>query len=204
MTIQQVIDLAKNGELKNLAVKDDTEAVIGFINLGLIELYKRFTLVTKEQVIELLDSQEIYSLPTDCLSIVAAYGEVDENSGKVVDVLPINVEDNPLSINTINWKEVQIPVHIAGSYISLIYVAAPAYLTIADVDSTLELPVQLLEALLHYIGYRAHGSVNGSIQAENNTHYQRFELSCNRVVELGMLTSDDLDMNVKFGMRGFA
>ncbi len=203
MTVQQVVDLARNGELKNLAVKDDNEAIIGYINLGLIELHKRFILDMKEHIVELVDNQEIYPLPADCMYIATAYGEIDRESNGAVNVLPINVEDNPLSINTINWKEVQIPLYIAGSYVSLVYVTIPEYLTVANIGDTIALPIQLLEALLHYVGYRAHGSVNGNVQEENNTHYQRFELSCKRVEELGLFTMDDLDMDDKFNMRGF-
>ena len=202
MTVQQVIDLAAGGELKNLAVKDDTEAIVGYINLGLIELYKRFTLELKEVVVELVNGQDVYNLPADCMYIVAAYGEV-ERTGSAVNILPINVEDNPLSVNTINWKQVQIPLASSNTYVSLVYVVSPTYLSVADLETEIQIPIQLLEALLHYIGYRAHGSINGSIQAENNTHYQRFDLSCQRVQQLGLLTADDLDMDARFGMRGF-
>ena len=197
MTVQQVIDLAAGSELKTLAVRTDTNAVIGYINLGLIELYKRFTLELKEHIVELVDGQAIYTLPSDCMYIVAAYGEVDKDSGEKVNILPINTEDDPLSINTISWKQVQIPLATTGSYISLIYVASPAY--IVNAEEILELPPQLLEALLHYIGYRARCSVDDA----NNTHYQRFELSCQRVLQLGLLTSDDLDMSSKTVKGGF-
>lgn len=201
MTVQQVIDLAAGGELKTLAVRTDTNAVIGYINLGLIELYKRFTLELKEHIVELVDGQDIYTLPSDCMYIVAAYGEVDAELGEQTNQLPVNVEDNPLSVNTVSWKQVQIPLSSDNNYVSLVYVAAPTY--VINAEETLELPPQLLEALLHYIGYRAHGSINGNVDGENNTHYQRFELSCQRVQQLGLLTADDLDMTAKLNKGGF-
>ena len=34
MTAQDVINLAKNAELKQLAIKDDDLAVLGYLNLG--------------------------------------------------------------------------------------------------------------------------------------------------------------------------
>jgi hypothetical protein len=43
----------------------------------------------------------------------------------------------------------------------------------------------MLEALLHYIGYRAHGSINGNVNQENNTHYMRFDKSCNLLAREG-------------------
>lgn len=203
MILQDVVNLAKNGELSNLSVKDDTQTILGFINLGMLELYKRFTLDIKEHIIELDASMEIYSMPSDFMWIVAAYGEVDETSTDVVNVLSVNVEDDPLSINTVSWNKVQVPLAVSGAYISIIYAASPGMVTEDGLASDLELPPQLVEALLHYVGYRAHMSMDGNVQAENNTHYQRFEAACVRAKADGVLTADDMDMSARFSARGF-
>ena len=44
MTVRQIADLAKNSELNGIALANRDEAVIGFMNLGILELYKRFQL----------------------------------------------------------------------------------------------------------------------------------------------------------------
>ena len=44
MTVRQVIDLARGRELRQLAVKDDITTLLGYYNMGVIELYKRFPL----------------------------------------------------------------------------------------------------------------------------------------------------------------
>lgn len=214
MTVQQVIDIASMGELKNLSVSKDTTDVLSFINLGMIELYKRFPLNVNEVVITLgstgdtvnpytMINDEIYKMPSDFMWIVAAYEEVPEDSEEVVIEVPINEEDNPLSLNTISWNKVQIPITVTGSFISIIYVASPIYYTSLDLEADLELPPQMLEALLHYIGYRGHTSVTGEIQAEHTTHYTRFEASCARIERMGMFTSDDLSLKGRISTRGF-
>jgi hypothetical protein len=203
LTIQQVVELARAGELNNISVKDDYEAILTFINLGLIELYKRFPLHTKEHIIELQDGVEIYDMPEDFMWMVSAYDEVDELSNNIVSEIPINEEDNPASINIINWKQVQIPVTAAGAYISIIYVASPEWVTEDDMAEDIALPAQMIEALLHYIGYRGHGSVNGNINAENSTHYQRFEISCARIQKMGMYSNDDVSTRNRIYDRGF-
>ena len=204
MTVEKVIDLAVRGELKKLAVKDDTDSIISFINLGMIELYKRFPLDTEEIIIELgritdsNDSYErisdtVYKLPNDLMYISAAYEEDGTEIG-------INKEDDPLSIMTISWNKIQVPVATSGAFISVIYVKEPALIvnTPEALAEDIELPVQLVEALLHYIGYRGHGSIDGNIQAENNTHYQRFEASVQRAKMLGVMTADGpLSRNVQ-------
>jgi hypothetical protein len=193
MTIQGLVDLAISSELKNIAIKSDVAAVVGYMNLGLIELYKRFPLSVKEHLIELQDGIEIYDMPEDFMWIVSAYDEVPEDSDDIVADIPINEEDNPASLNTISYNQVQIPVTVTGAMVSIIYVSSPIYYTEADLAETLPIPPQMVEALLHYIGYRGHGALDGNIQAENNTHYQRFEMSCARIEQMGMFTSDDLN-----------
>ena len=203
MTATEVISLAREGELKTLAVKDDLDAVIGFINLGLIELYKRFPIEVDEYLITLDPSQTIYDLPNDCMWLVAAYGEVPAGSTEEVNQLQINDEENPLSINTVAWNKVQIPLSITGDTVSIIYVSSPTLVTSATLDIDLPIPSQMIEALLNYIGYRGHGSVNGNIQAESNTHYQRFEASIKRIKNLGMFTSESVNMDGRISDRGF-
>ena len=194
MLISRVIEQARSGELNNLSVEGFTDTkVISYINLGLIELYKRFSLRTEEAVITMRDSKTIYTLSdvdTD-VSIetgidVMVITEVYDEGGAL---LPINVESDDYSILTPSYNTIQVPYPAEGEILSVIFTAGPIYISV-DTQS-LEIPISLLEALLHYIGYRAHGAIDGNIQTENNTHYQRFEASCNRAIALGIVTADD-------------
>jgi hypothetical protein len=208
MTVDSLIEMAVNSELRGIAVSDDTETIINYINLGLIELYKRFPIETKELLLTLEGDSEIYILPEDCMYIVAAYGEVDEQSDQKVNELPINEEHHPLSINTVAWNKIQVPSAIEGNIISIIYAASPELIrydeeTGAHNYQDVPIPASMIEALLHYVGYRAHAAVNGSIQAEHTTHYTRFEASCARIEGLGVFTRDDLNMDNRISMRGF-
>ena len=109
MTVRQVIDLAGTSELNGLMIAGKDEVVLGFINLGVLELYKRFALRNEEYIIELVDGVDIYTMPANYMWAVAAYGEVDIRSTETVNQLPINEEDNPLSVNSVGWNKLQIP-----------------------------------------------------------------------------------------------
>lgn len=193
MTVEQVIEHARSGELSNLTAEGFTdETMLLYINLGIIELYKRFALSTADALLTMRTVKTIYSLdgndvdvdlPKAFMYIIGVY---DENG----EELNINVESDPYSIMTPSFNEVQIPNPADGDMISIIYGAEPIYLT--SVSQNIPIPVTMLEALLHYVGYRAHGAVNGEIQAENSTHYQRFEASCSRLKTLGIMTPDDV------------
>lgn len=203
MTVGQVIDLANNGELKGIKVAEKPSVVLGYLNLGVLELYKRFQLKVEEYIVELVDNVDIYMLPADCMWIIAAYGEVDIRSTETVNQLPINEEDNPLSINTVGWNKIQVPVSVTGAYLSLIYVASPATYTMDDLDVEINLPSQMIEAVLAYIGYRANSIKDTGVQTEDSVYYQRFEASCEKLRSYGMFNSDDMYMNKRLATRGF-
>lgn len=203
MTVGQVIELAKVSEMNGLVLAENTTAVLGFLNLGMLELYKRFSLRVEEHIITLQDGVDIYTMPTDYMWVIAAYGEVDIRSTETVNELPINEEDNPISVNTVGWNKVQVPVSVSGAYISIIYVAKPDEYELGDLAVEINLPPQMIEALLAYIGYRANSTIDSGIQSEDNAWYIRFDSSCNRIRQESMINSDDMFMNSRISKRGF-
>ena len=203
MTVGQIIDLAKNGELNGLNVGSKPEVLVGYMNLGVLELYKRFQLKVEEYVIELQNNVDIYTMPTNYMWMLAAYGEVPIDSVENVNILPINEEDNPLSINTVGWNKVQVPVSVGGAYISIIYVASPSTYTVNELNVEVDIPAQMIEALLAYMGYRANSAIDTGVQTEDSIYYQRFEASCEKLRQFGMFNSDDMFMNKRIALRGF-
>lgn len=203
MTVKQVIDLAKASELTGLPAASKDETVLGFINLGVLELYKRFTLSVEEWIIALEDGQSYYTAPEDFMWIIAAYGEVGMDSVQEVNVLPVNEEDNPLSINTVGWNKVQVPLSVTGAYVSIIYAATPEVYSITDMNKTVNIPPQMIEALLAYIGWRANSTIDTGIQTEDTVWYNRFESSCSRLEVKGFINANDMVMTNRLNMRGF-
>lgn len=203
MKLSTIIRQAKSGELNNLAVKSDEAVIVDYINLAMIALYARFPLKVEEAMLNLQTAKTLYKLDgTDV--------DVEVNGGPIVedDVLAVldafdergrigvNDEADDLSIFTVNYNTIQVPIAVEGSYISVMYQAAPEEVEYVDsgdgtaTDVDVMLPKQLLEPLLHYIGYRAHGAVEGNVQAENNTHLMRFEAACKKAETMGMTPAD--------------
>ena len=207
MLIQDFLSLAREGELRNINLSDEayTETILGYINLGLIELYKRFPLKTKEFLIA-NTSEGTFTLPDDCMQVIEAYGSIPTASGDplVID-LPLNDVDSPYSVYIPTYNQVQIPFMENDVVVSIIYAATPPYLTMLDVTNNIPLPIpdQLIEALLNYVGYRAHGSMDSNVNSETTTHYQRFENSCKRVELLGLYIFDGTSAKNRLYERGF-
>ena len=195
MIISQAIDLMAEAELKQLSVKTDKVAVRGFINSGILELYKRFNLWEAEAVITMVDGKLIYTLDgTDVdvamdlsdhefLMVEGAFEETGEQ-------MTLNDEKDAYGAATPKYNTLEIVEVVVGGLISVIYRAAPVFLT--HEKAVIPLPPQFNEALFNYVGYRGHGSVKGDIKSENNTHYMRFEASCERIKKEGLYNQDDL------------
>ena len=183
MTVGDVVTQLKYGELRSLATKDDNVAITSYINLALIALYGRFKLKKSEQLISMVNNIVEYTLNPDLMTIDAIY---DENG----DEFALDDETSLFSINQVDFNTIQVPNPITGTTISVVYLTAPQTLIYVDATSLndiVPIPQQLLEPLLHYIGYRAHGAMNGDIKAENNTHYMRYEASVKRIKDLGLI-----------------
>ena len=203
MTIAHVIAQARSGELSNLSETGfNDDKIMLYISLGLIELYKRFNLSTGEALLTISEGKAFYRLDGTDSDVVLEgpymylIGAFDEDGNE----LALNNEDDPFSVLTPRFNVVQIPYPIAGKVLSLMYGQEPPIIT--QTTDILPIPLTLLEALLHYIGYRGHGAINGNIQAENNTHYQRFEASVNRARTLGVINQDDSIIK-RANSRGF-
>lgn len=219
MKLSFVLEEARSGELSSLSTKDKTDRkIVTYINLALIALYGRFQLATEEAIIRLRPDipKTIYTMSSadadvrvgpramvddEFMSIVSAF---DEDGSEIT----VNDTNDPKSVLTVSYNQVQVPLLADSGYISLIYRKNPTLVVFMDdgngnaLDTDVQLPLQLLEALLHYVGYRAHGALDGNINTEQNTHYMRFEQACKRAEELGVLTADDT-MSKSVQLKGF-
>lgn len=205
MLISDAIALLKSAELKQLSVKNNDKAIMGFINFGILELYKRFNLWEKEFLITQVTDVLIYDLDGTDLNVTMDLTDhqfmmvermFDEDDFQMV----LNDDTDKESIITPRYNQVEFTKTLDDTEISGIYRAAPVFLD--NEKDTIPLPPQFFEALFHYVGYRGHGSVKGDIKSENNSHYMRFEKSCDRVKYDGLFIQDDL-VSSKFVDRGF-
>lgn len=178
MTASEVITLAIDGELKNLALSEEPNIILGYINLGLIELYKRFTIKTGVEVVKLTPRMSVYTLQNSDVSLITS---IYDMNGKVL-IEPLFMKDEDYNYTVLSYNTILFNKPIDESVL-VIYKASPTWLK--HLTDELEIPSEMLESLLHYIGYRAHGAVDGDIKLENNTHYMRFEKSCANLKELG-------------------
>ena len=192
MTAQEIIDYAISSELKQLSLKNDNTTIISFINLGLIELYKRFEIEYSEALISTITVKTTYLLDGTDTDVQLGSTNGVITIVKAIDYqgmeLPIN-EDNAIwGVYTPSYDSVQIPATYDGDWLNIIFKTLPK--RVINTTDEVRLPVQLLEPLLLYIGWKGHQSINGSINQENNAYYMRFKSSCDNATYNGVITPD--------------
>jgi len=205
MIVSEAIDLLQKGELKQLNIKDDTAAIIGFINLGILELYKRFPLWEAEATITQATGVSTYTLEEADANV-----DIDLSDHSLIkiqkvydeDDLPyvINNEKDEDSISTPKYNQIKVATIVPDYEMNVIYRASPIFLT--TVRQTIPLPSQFYEALFLYVAFKGQLSVKSGIKEENNTHYIRFEASCDRIKMEGLGVENDMESS-KFEQRGF-
>lgn len=201
MTLRELITIAKYSELNTLRIAENDEVVVAFINLGLLELYGLFPLYTEEQILDLEDGKYIYDLNDDFMYMTGAY---DVDDAGQVRMLPINEEANPLSVNTINFRQVQIPSVVTGAEIGITYVPKPPKMSHDNQDVEVPLPPALLQPLLNFVAFKAHSGMRADQEGEGNSYERRFLRSVENVRSRGIgIASDDMSMDNKLAQRGF-
>lgn len=193
MLVSDVIDLARDSELKQLS--ETSEAVMGYIYLGLLELHKRFNVATKVEMVRTTPETTVYNLRSpDILDIISIYG----SDGR--ELLTPYIEDsNEHDITIVNYNTFILRCPKEEDLV-VVYKAAPKMAQ--SVDDVLDIPASMLEPLLTYVGYRAYASLDSNSNTENNVHYMRFERSCERLSSLGFVNDMPI-MGRDIKRRGF-
>jgi hypothetical protein len=199
-------------EAENQPDPHQYEMIVGFINLGLKEIYKRFFLRSKEHVIQQHIEISTYKLHSDYaqtntsspIAIAERYIMDTADNPFQDDILKIeevyDEEGNKLPINdssadatksqivfTPTFRSLQISDPSDTLTVSVQYRACHARisssLTMDPSTVEVELPNSLQEALLFYVASRAYRATNRETSAD---YWQLFKKSCDWVKQEGL------------------
>lgn len=203
MTVQDIIDAANSSELINVYNKPEstkTVALLNWINQCIIAIAKKIPLVDKEKVYALVTDaiigSDTYELPSDCLSVIAAYDE----QGKE---LSINDESDKYSVFTPSFNRLIIPDSTEGGLVSIIYSAQPTKLT--NVTDNMPVNEVFLECILNYISAKAYRSLdsNDSTRVLSTTYMKNFNIELNAIIDSGLYMFDGIKNQTHFDRGGW-
>ena len=214
MKVSQFISMVRDNELSNISATGFTDQrIINNMNLGIIELSKRFRLATKAESIRTSPYTHMYSLRnTDVINILEIY----DSKGKTL--VPQQVLDDEdydyrlLSSNSFLLKrKIDYDVGITytkykGDQVENIqkidvpdFVLMVVYSAVADpietVEDNLTIPVLFVDALMAYVGYKAASTLGANATTDNNNTWKRFEYCCSLISNSSYASDEAIVLN---------
>lgn len=211
MKVSQILSIVRDSELSNLSNNSFTDdKLINFMNLGIIELSKRFRLATKVETIQTSMYTHIYTLRhSDVINIL----DIIDSKGK--SLIPQRISDSEnydyklMSNNSFLLKrkfdyvdsithtkvkggELEDLQEVQAPDLSLVVVYSAIADLIIDKEDDLPIPELFIEALMSYVGYKAfrtHG-VNG--QNDSSEKWKVFEYCCSLVTNSSFAGNDTI------------
>ena len=223
MLLEDVFDHLTYGELFQLSIGgaeeggfiavDDYPKIVPHINLGLLELFKRFPLHTKS--IDVLQDSTIskyilkaeYSINSGSAQpvkyLLDSAGDVFTDTvlkiEEVFDIdgvnIPLNDRNNEDSYYTPTYNTLLVPVPDDTTTVKVTYRAAHDKIIVAGLDpatTEVDIPSSLLESLLYFVASRVQaGVLSMDGQNESLMHLQKFEASIAKIKELDLINDDE-------------
>ena len=171
MNVKDVMDMAKISSLNNLAIAKNDDALIKFIYLGVSELYRRFNLSIKSETVPINENLNLYELRNPDVSLLFSVYDKLGRELKQTDIFNSNDYDYKL----LNFRSFLLKKPFNGMLFA-VYKASP--IVFKDPDDIIDLPDAMIDALLTYVAYAGHSTINRDNINEASAYSQRFDLAC--------------------------
>ena len=181
MNVKDVMDMAKISSLNNLAIAKNDDALIKFIYLGVSELYRRFNLSIKSETVLINENLNLYELRNSDVSLLLSVYDKLGRELKQTDVFNSNDYDYKL----LNFRSFLLKKPFNGILFA-VYKASP--IVFKDSDDIIDLPDAMIDALLTYVAYVGHSTINRDNINEASAYSQRFDLACRELEMQGYKT----------------
>ena len=209
MKVSQFLSFVRDSELSNLSSNSFTDdRLISFMNLGIIELSKRFRLATKVETIQTSMYTHIYTLRhSDVINIL----DIIDSTGK--SLIPQRTSDSEsydyklMSNNSFLLKrkfdyvdsitrtkvkggELEDLQEVQAPDLSLVVVYSAIADLITDKEDDLPIPELFIEVLMSYVGYKAYRTLGVNGQNDSSEKWKVFEYCCSLVTNSSFAGND--------------
>lgn len=237
MRLIEIFKQLSYGELSQLAIgghdasgiiqESDYPKIIAHLNLGLLELYKRFDLRREEVIIQQHDHIGRYYLDSK-------FAESNEESNEPVkyikDSAHMPFTDNVLRIERVvsecgadlfindhskywtvltpTYNSVQVPWPEKENIMLITYRASPDVIPSVNVipeTQEVDIPLSHLEPLLLYVAsriYAAKPALNNESSNRGMEYLSKYELACKRIEDLNLVQTNNTE-NMKLQKMGW-
>lgn len=179
MKAKTLVDFLKLGGVRRTTYRDNDTTLIGYINLALIELYKRFNLGIKTEVVVTYPNIFVYELRNDDISQVFKVTDEDNN---------ILVYQGVACNDDFDFTQVALKTFIIKNpterKLLFFYKSSPQL--ISSLEDEVDIPYDMIEAVISYVDYRIDTTIDYAIgRYPKYDYFARFEYVCNDLVKRG-------------------
>lgn len=182
-------------ETRTVEQQSNIDALMGFLNQGMLELYKRFPIKVDIAELDLDDAFTVNSTLGDPLTLPSEALELIEVLTNVLGTIPVDDAQKEFEYKLGAYKGMYVKtiavntytVHgdkpARGVYLLFKYKAAPKVILYGD---DVALPSAYQECLLHYMAYRGYSTVKSVTAAgdEGLNYKKRFEDSVQHLKDI--------------------
>ena len=172
MTVGELVELVKVRCVDTLALAKKPDVIIKFISLGVSELYNKFNLSIKSETLVETVQKTLYELRNPDVNLLLTVYDSTGRELRQTDTYDARDFDYKI----LNYRSFLLKNPIEGELLHAVYKASPPVLK--DVNDTVDLPESMIEALLTYVSYVGHGTINKDNMQEASFYMQRFQQLC--------------------------
>src|SRR5574344_715813 len=212
MKVSQFLSFVRDSELSNLSSNSFTDdRLISFMNLGIIELSKRFRLATKVETIQTSMYTHVYTLRhTDVINIL----DIIDSTGKSLIPQTISGSENydyKLTGNNSfllkrkvdyveaithtkfrGGEEVENLQEVSAPDLSLVVVYSAIADLVTDEEDDLPITESFIEAVMSYVGYKAYRTLGANGQNDGSEKWKLFEYCCSLITNSSYAGNDTI------------
>ena len=211
MKVSQFLSLVRDSELSNLSSNSFTDGrLINFMNLGIIELSKRFRLATKVETIQTSMYTHIYTLRhSDVINIL----DIIDSTGKSLNPQRASDSENydyklmsnnsfllkrkfdyveSITHTKVKGGELEDLQEVQAPDLSLVVVYSAIADLVTDKEDELPIPELFIEALMSYVGYKLYRSLGVNGQNDSSEKWKVFEYCCSLVTNSSFAGNDTI------------
>lgn len=192
MIVQDVIDIARMTSLTNLQVGRDEEVIAKLVNLGVSELYRRFNMSIRVETVITNPNLALYELRNNDVSLILNVYNSDHRELRQTDVI-----DGTRDIKIINYRSFLLENPRNDLLFAVYKASAPRLISL---DDEIDIPDSMIDALLAYIAYLGHSTINKDNTNESTAYYRRFDDACTSLDYQGYrisLNTETIDMTLR-------
>ncbi len=233
MNLQECLDVLARGKLSNLSLVSNGKVleeaipkVVDAINESLLRLHTQLPIKENSLIVELYEGRTEYPLTSEH-SVRNAKGSIydgfdyyimDTEANPFVDDIlviqevwddldrerPLNDPIHPLAVFTPEPNFISVNYSPDVRVLNVIYRAKHIILTPDNFTDKVDIPSNLIGALLSYTAYLLYSDLNTEIAVQNSQKYfAEYQNIIQEVIQNGTIAPDKLANGIKFFNRGW-